>query len=596
MSKSQYTYCILHSTIVDGTGGQPYQADVGILGEKIVTVGTLEKDKIGPDTRIIDGTGQILSPGFIHMHSHGDCSVAMYPEMESSLGQGITTEFTGHCGLGVAPVPNYWLYMFPEKLAFEKVIPPSVGGANPYGFRMVETEKLRPVFQETYGEELDWSSFGQWRDHLHKRGIGANLYPLVGHGQLRTQILGLDYQRAASEEEISRMCQLLEESIEEGARGLGIGLDYLPGLWADEKELLALFQVVAAHDGMVTAHLRMIPQKNYAQQQTVRKGMEEFLRLTSQAGVRAHISHISPVETDGQGQPLEESAGAIEALAMLEKAKRNGQEVTWDVIPKDCYGPFHYAMLASLFEPYVQACKGLKSFGEKLRIGSYAREIQEEIAAGNHPSKAPFTRINPLANPHWDENQLITGSRVPGITGKTIRQAAEEAGKPSLAFCLEVLSADPETYVLSLGRRPEKTPDRDAFVAVPEATIALDCWTLNYDASLSYEDMPLETGSPDTYCGMFQYIERQKEKGEPPEMILRRLTGRPADILRLKDRGYIREGLQADLVLLDWEQAASAVDWTDPRHAPKGIRFVMVNGKMAVEEGRQLHAGSGKCL
>lgn len=587
-----YDLVIKGAQIIDGSGQNAYRADVAVLGERIVKIGSVTEEA----AEVINGTGKYVTPGFIHMHSHGDCSAAIWPQMESSVGQGITTEFTGHCGLGVAPVPRYWVHMFAEKLAFEKVLPPPVGGASPYGFRMVETDLLRPVFEETYGERLDWSSFGEWKDHLNRRGLGANIAPLVGHAQIRAQVMGLDYERAATAKERTAMQELLMEALEHGALGLGIGLDYLPGLWADREELLCLMRTVAAYGGLVTAHIRMLPQKHYKEKQTIRAGMEEFLQLALTAGARAHISHITAVGEDVNGQPVSGAEAAKETLDIVEKYRRMGLTVSWDVIPRYCYGPFHYAMLASLFEPYVQACGGLREFADCLKRGSYAREVEREIAAGQHASRGVFTKINPVANPNWDAGQRFTKSRVPGIEGKTIREAAEAAGVDSLRFCLQVLAQDPETYVVPLGRRPEETADRDAFAARPEATIALDCWTMDYDGRLSYDNMPLECGSPDTYCGMFLYLEQQKARGERMETILRRLTGGPADILGFRERGYVREGYYADLLLLDWENLASREQLWDPRQSPAGLSLVCVNGQIALRDGVQTHVRSGRCV
>ena len=141
-------------TVVDGTGSPPFQADVCIRDGVI--------DAVGPDlsapegAQVMDAAGKLITPGFINMHSHSDCSAAMYPNMESTLGQGITTEFAGHCGLGVAPVQHSWLYMFPEKKAFTKVMPEPPGGINPYNAYLVPTQRLREPFAQTYGQELWW--------------------------------------------------------------------------------------------------------------------------------------------------------------------------------------------------------------------------------------------------------------------------------------------------------------------------------------------------------------------------------------------------------------------------------------------------------
>ena len=143
-------------TVVDGTGSPPFQADVCIRDGVIDTVAPALSAPEG--ARVIDAAGKLITPGFINMHSHSDCSAAMYPNMESTLGQGITTEFAGHCGLGVAPVQDDWLYMFPEKRAFTKVMPEPPGGINPYNAYLVPTRRLREPFAQAYGQELDWTT------------------------------------------------------------------------------------------------------------------------------------------------------------------------------------------------------------------------------------------------------------------------------------------------------------------------------------------------------------------------------------------------------------------------------------------------------
>ena len=184
--------------VIDGTGNAGYEADVFVKDGKIVKIAKIaknEKTETSPsdfaaaDIQVLDARGKLVTPGFINMHSHSDCSVVMYPEMESTLGQGITTEFAGHCGLGVAPVDQYWLYMFPEKRAFSRVIPEPIGGINPYDAYVVPTDCLRKPFEEVYGEKLDWSAYGEFTDHMRKRGMGANLVLVAGHAQMRRQAM-----------------------------------------------------------------------------------------------------------------------------------------------------------------------------------------------------------------------------------------------------------------------------------------------------------------------------------------------------------------------------------------------------------------------
>lgn len=578
-------------TVIDGTGSDRYEADVLIKDDKILEIGA---GLTAPEEAVIlDAGGKLVTPGFINMHAHSDCSVVMYPNMESTLGQGITTEFVGHCGLGVAPVEKYWLYMFPEKKAFTKVMPEPRGGINPYGAYVVPTDALRRVFPETYGEALDWSSYGEFLEHMRKVGMGANMAVVAGQAQFRMQAMGQDFKRGAAEEEIQYMERALEEAMEHGALGFSLGLDYQPGLYASHEELVRLMKVVAKRDGIVTAHTRS-RDTDYYKGQNFLKGVQEFIQLGKESGARIHISHIQlgweTVPADDEFAYL-----AVEKMMrLLEEARKDGVTVTWDVIPKYAFGPFHYPMAASMFQPYVESCGGCRAFAETLKIDSYRKRIEDEIRSGNHASQGIFTRFDPKSNPDWDLDKWFTKSTVEGIAGKTIREAAN--GKDSLRFLLDVLEKDPYAAVMPYNRRPEHTPGRDAYVAQEDASIALDTWTFDYDAALTEGDMPLECGSPATYEGMTVFLELERDKGVPMEKTVKKLTGNAAKALRMPQIGEIGIGKQADLLVIDWDHFSAESNLADPRHGAKGMDYVIVNGQIAVDHGRHTHVRSGKIL
>lgn len=583
---------IQHGTVVDGTGAAPYAADVLVRGGAIEAVGSGLTPPEG--ARIINATGKLITPGFINMHSHADCSAAMYPNMESTLGQGITTEFAGHCGLGVAPVGKDWLYMFPEKKAFTQVMPEPAGGINPYHAYIVPTDRLRAPFERAYGETLDWSTYGEFLGHLRRVGTGANLAVVAGHAQIRLQAMGSDYRRAATEEELRSMEAALDEAMDGGALGMSLGLDYEPGLFADQAELLRLMKKVAARNGLVTAHTRSRRHDSYNCPQNFLDGLKEFLSLGRKSGARIHVSHI---QSGYEVTPAHDGlirAAVEETLSELERARSGGVDVTWDVIPKYAFGPFHYPQAASMFQPYVEACGGCKAFSAALTIASYRKRISDEIRAGNHASKGVFTRFDPKGDPDWDTRQKFTRAARNEVVGKTIRQAAE--GEDSLDFLLDLLTEDPYAALIPLGRRPEHTPDRDAFAARPEAAIGLDTWTFDYDAALSAGDMPLECGAPATYAGMTVFLETERNKGEPIQATVQKLTGNAARALGLEDRGVVAPGKAADLLVLDWAHFSAEEDLADPRRGAKGLDYVLVGGQVAVDHASHTHVRSGAIL
>lgn len=578
-----------NGTIIDGVGGTPYTADV-LLGEGRIK-------EIGPDLQCegalkIDASGKWVTPGFINMHSHADCSVAMYPNMESGLGQGITTEFAGHCGLGVAPVGDHWLYMFPEKRAFTKVMPEPFGGINPYDLYTVPTAALRSSFEQFYGTKIDWATYGEFIGHLRKCGTGANLALVAGHAPIRFRAMGMDYKRDATENEIRAMEDSLAEAMDAGALGLGLGFDYPPGLYASREELTQLLRLVSARDGIVTAHTRSKPYKHYKTQMTFCDGLIEFLELGLETGARLHVSHIqNGFEVSPENDALVEAAVG-QTLKILEDYRERGVCVTWDVIPKYAFGPFYYPMVASMFQPYVEQCGGVSGFARLLRIGNYRAIVETEINEGNHASRGVFTRFNPKTDPQWDTRRRFTKTADASLIGKTIREAAN--GTDSLSFLLDLLAEDPASCVISLDRRPEHTPDRDAFVARDEACVGLDTWTFDYSARLNEDDMPLECGSPSTYSGMTGFLQNQKDR--PIEETVRKLTGNAAKCLGLNDRGWLRAGCRADILVIDPVRFSPNERIWDPRCGATGLEYVIVNGEIALRDGSHTHVRSGQII
>lgn len=583
---------IKNATVIDGSGADRFAADVAVKDGKIVRIA----DEITDDAeQVIDATGRILTPGFFDMHSHADFSVAVYPHMEGLLGQGVTTCFCGHCGMGVAPIDRYYLETpgGVDGTAISRLVPPFVGGPTPISFRLVDTESLRPAFKETLGVELDWTSFDEYLQHLERSGVGCNLVINVSHSQIRVQVMGADFRRSATRDEVEQMKGYVRRAMEAGASGLSYGLEYCPGTYADTYELTELARVVQEYDGVVTAHLQWRKSRR-EQIQPMHEGVDgvcEFLDIGKETGVRLHISHMlngyTVLPDDG---PLVR-AGVRRLLEVIDGYRKQGVRVTWDVLPFDAIAMYYFPQLATYLRPYVEECGGKQAFSRALKIGDYRDRVAGEIKSGNHRSTSPLIRFDPTANPEWAKPYLITVCKDERYVGKTIYELAQESGKDCVDVLLDILEADPDAGCGAWRPYPEQRFYE--YNLADDATLGLDNITLDYDyMHQDGADMPYELGTPTIYCGMISYIERKLLPRL--EDTIKRLTGNAATALGLSDRGFIREGLSADIVILDYEHLNSNKNFIDPRTAPSGIDYVIVNGKIAVDHNQQLHPHSGK--
>lgn len=582
---------IQNGTVIDGTGKDAFAADIAVADGKIVKIGS---SLSGSAKRVIDATGRYVTPGFIDMHSHSDCTVPFFPDMEGTLAQGVTSVFTGHCGLSVAPVDKYWLPMFHEARAVNHLtgdhdwlVP---GYTTP-----VETDALRPQLKKYYGVDADWRTFGEYLDHLEHMGIGANMLCVVGHAPLRLQVLGYDSSRPAEEGEIAAMCAMLRREMASGALGLGLGLDYDSGIHAKTEELIALARVVAEYDGIVTAHVRGCSPGymggNVGMQPI--DGIRELLEIGLQTGVHVHISHIYPgflVSDDSYMQ----QRSAQRTLQIVNEYREKGVRATWDIIPVS--GLFYMPELAGKLTPYISLCGGKKAFAKKLSDASYKKWLANEIKAGRHLSKTPFCRIDPVKNPHWADRLVITSCKVAAHEGKALAALAQEAGVDPVDLMLDILQQDMDTCFVQK-KAPGFRGLEDAvewFIAQEEASLAFDGATYNFDAVDEVDDLPRIYGAPATYSGMVTFLLKHRE--QRLEENIKRMTGNAARALGLKDRGFLAEGMAGDIVIFRYEELDDRINEVDPRSAPAGIDFVLVNGAIAVEQGTHSHIRAGRVL
>lgn len=581
---------IKNALLVDGTGNKPYVADIAVHNGLIVQIGKIMDDA----ERIIDASGKIVAPGFIDMHSHSDVTLPVWPDAESSLGQGITTLFTGHCGLSPMPANRYYAYSCFEDAAMAKVLPPPIGGPNPGYPQLVETDLLRPYYRAQYGAEFDWSDVDSYYCHIEKSGLAPNMRSIVGHGQIRFQVLGIDNRHPSTESELEQILDQVTLAMQAGAAGISFGLDYDPGWFASPEELTAVARRLAELDGILTTHYQLRPnRRGMTTRHAPVTGMLEVLDIAEKTGVHLHLSHLNGGFNIHPADPAMERFSGQRVLEIIDEYRARGVQVTYDTI---CYysgGDFFFPYLANRFLPYVKEAGGMRAFSQKLRIGNYKKLISDDIKAGKHPSASVMTSFN--NNPDWGDDMPITACTDEFYRRKTIGQLVKQTSKHYVDVLLDILEVDPYACYYMWGNRTVGEAEK-VFMCREDMCISLDVSSRNYDFQPTDPalDLPVNYGSTGVFCGFIKFLEMKKE--DPLEKTIRKLTGNGADAMGIKDRGYLKEGLAADIVVLDYAALKSNENFFDPRQAPSGIDYVLVNGRLAVDKGIHTHVRSGKLL
>lgn len=567
--------------IVDGTGTTPYQGDLGVASGHIVALGRIEGAQAA---KVIDTGGLAVAPGFVDMHSHSDLSLPTHPRATSSLLQGITTEVAGSCGWSMAPVKEGTAQSVLKDLT-EALI-----GARPKEVVVDEAEGVAPA----------WYSFGEYLEYLEKAGIGTNLYPIVGQSLLRAHVVGPD-RRRATPGELEAMQVLLRACLEEGARGLSTGRAYAPGANAPTEEIIALCRVVAARDGLYTSHIK-------DEGSGLIEAVEEAIRIGRESGVRVEVSHHKAVGPANFGK-------VNRTLAIMEEARQAGIDVTCDVYPYD------FAQVYSLLgevpgvtlaqsQDEIRGLLAKEEFREKT-VG----EIMKATAREGHPpgflTGPENIKVVVAGVDHGLEGQdLRTVLGIEGVAG-----GAAAGAKPGAA------GADDTG-----GHRPAKTPPLDpkwvrtAVDRVAELLLAQNL-LVNLAAIMCEDDVASVLGHPETMVGTdafaldhelgertpihprhygtfpraLGYFRRTRRVGDLAGLV-RKVTALPARKLRLVDRGLLATGNWADIVVFDPGTIADRATAREPYLPPAGIKWVIVNGQVAVEDGKVSDIRAGKVL
>ncbi|MGW7129952.1 N-acyl-D-amino-acid deacylase family protein [Streptomyces bobili] len=526
---------IRDADVVDGTGADSYRADVVVDGGRIVSI-VKEAAAAGCQrpkaVRELDAEGLVLSPGFIDMHAHSDLALLRDPDHSAKAAQGVTLEVLGQDGLSYAPVDDRTL----------DGVRRSVAGWNGSGDDM----------------DFDWRSVGEYLDRLD-RGIAVNAAYLVPQGTVRALVVGWD-DREATPAELDRMRQLVAEGLEQGAVGMSSGLTYTPGMYARNAELTELCRVVAAHGGYYCPHHR-----SYGA--GALEAYAEMVELSRQAGCPLHLAHATMNFGVNEGR-------APELLALLDDALAAGADLTLDTYP---YTAGCTTLVALL--PSWASEGGPREILRRLTDDGTAERIRHDLETvgsdGCHGVPVD-----------WDTVE-ISGVDAPGLgeyVGRTVRESAALRGETPWTTARRLLVEDRlapailqhvghEENVRAIMRHRVHTGGSDGILQ-------------------GAKPHPRAYGTFPRYLG--EYV---RESGVLSlEECVAHLTGRPAARLRLPDRGLVREGHRADLVLFDPRTVAAGSSHDAPRTPPTGIPYVLIDGRFVIEDGRRTDVLAGRAV
>ena len=526
---------IKNGLVVDGTGKPGYLADVAVKDGKIARIASAITAEA---KEVIDATSLVVAPGFIDCHNHSDSYVFMGTDAYNYLEQGVTTQICGHCGASPAP------YYEGNLLRLKKSVPEEE-------FAVYAAQAATPK---------------SFFDAMEKASIGVNMAFFLGHNPLRGKVIGCGAE-APTPDQLTQMQDYIIQAMEEGYLGYSSGLAYTPSAYADTEELIALAKVMAPYGGIYASHIRSEGDGGIA-------ALEEAIQVGEQAGVQVQISHLKVVGRHNEGM-------SDKLLQMIDDANARGVAVYADQYPYTAGS----APLRSQIPPKYHV-GGVKALLEKLKDPAMRQEIFQDIM--HNPDG--FESLVYAAG--FAGSLIAASAATKEHVGKTLTELAQEQGKtPMDAMCDILLANDGIVQGIYFNQNES---DMQKILAHPRVFGGSD--------SSNYPD---ERFDPETVGGrhvrgnttMVRRLELQRDLQICSlEEAVHRITGAPAKAMHLPDQGRLEEGCPANITVFDYDNLRVTADYQHPYRENKGICYVLVNGTLAVQNGRCTGTRSGKLL
>ncbi|MBV9302369.1 MAG: D-aminoacylase [Acidobacteriaceae bacterium] len=528
----RFDIVIRNGHIIDGTGSPWYAGDVAIRNGRIARIGSLAD---APAARVIDAQGMVVAPGFIDMLGQSELSMLVNPHVPSKIFQGITTEITGE-GSSIAPL----------------------------NARVLAAD--RPGYAH-YGVKADWTTFAEYFARLEKQGLGINLASYVGATQVRRVVIG-DDNRAPTAAELERMKALVRDAMQQGAVGVSTSLQYAPAPYATTEELIALATEAARFGGIYASHMR-------SEGDTIDVALDEVFRIGREANIPVEIWHLKAAGKRNWGR-------MPEIVGRIEQARSSGVDVEADTYA--C--PAWFNSFSAFVPPWVHDGGDAKMVA-RLKDPAMRARIRKDM---ENDSSAWDNEWLEIPGPEAILVSVVENSKLMPLQGKTIAEIAKEHQKDPIDTIFDLLIEDPGMSVAVFGMS-----EQDITYALKQPWVSVD-----NDSQGTAPDGILgkEHPHPRSY-GTFPRILRKYVREEKlltlPDAI-RKFSALPAQRMRLADRGVLKEGMRADVVVFDPNTIHDVATFENPNQLSVGMEYVFVNGIAVIDDGKMTNALPGKVL
>ncbi len=528
-----YDIVIRNGHIVDGTGSPWYAGDIAIRDGRIAAVGPVLGAKAG---KTIDAHGMVVAPGFIDMLGQSELTILVRPDLPSKIFQGITTEFTGE---GSSAAPLNARIIAADRLDYDHL-------------------KITP----------DWQTLGQYFARLERQKIGINVGDYVGATQVRRVVIG-DDDRAPTPEELQQMRRLVREAMEDGAVGLSTSLQYPPAPYAKTEELIALASEASKYGGSYATHMR-------SESDDVLSALDEAIRIGREARLPVEIWHIKVAGKRNFGR-------MPEVIAKIDSARKAGVDIAADTYAYTAW----FNSLSAMVPPWAHD-GGTDKLIQRMKDPAARKKIRHDMETQASWENNAWQEIS---NPDAILIGAVQNPELLPLQGKTLGAIAREKRADPLDALLDLLIADRAfTSVAVFGM-----DERDVTLALQQPWVSI-----NNDSEGTAPDGILgqEHPHPRAY-GTFPRILRKyvrEEKRLSLEDAIRKFSSLPAQRMHIADRGVLKAGMWADVVIFDPDSVKDRATFEKPNQLSEGMRWVLVNGVPVIAEGKATGALPGKVL